>query len=382
MATENWTPSLGLALPTDGDLDGTWGQEINDKITTLVEEAVCGVVTINTWDGSDTHTLTLVDGQASDARHAVLILTDTGVTLGGQGTLNIPNQQKTYIVRNDTNQSIVVKTAAGTGVTIPDTNTSLIFCDGVSNGTTYLSSDNTNLDSRTITNSTIDSSVIGGTTPAAGTFDTLVATGGIDSTVIGGTTPAAGTFDTLVATGGIDSTVIGGTQAAVGSFTTANANIVDCPDYRIGGQTVLQGSTLTSVIINSSLETVSNTTGITSGVWNATPIASNKMVTATDSAQGAVEVATNQEVIDGLLSTVVATPAGIQDKFDDYDWDTGETDPQARTSTAWVPTVKLTNEASSTAHPTQPTDIQVMSQAEYDDVGFTPDANTLYFIVG
>ena len=115
--------------------------------------------------------------------------------------------------------------------------------------------------------STINASVIGGTTPAAATFTTLNATGGgsltgtwsdlgtvttidinggtVDGTVVGGTTPAAATFTTLNATGGgsltgtwsdlgtvttvdinggtIDGVVIGGTTAAAGTFSTLNA---------------------------------------------------------------------------------------------------------------------------------------------------------------
>ena len=40
---------------------------------------------------------------------------------------------------------------------------------------------------------------------------------------------------------------------------------------------------------------------------------------------------------------------------------------------------KATNEASAAG--VQPTDIQTLTQSEYDDI-VTPDANTLYFIVG
>ncbi|CTQ53532.1 hypothetical protein LP7551_02056 [Roseibium album] len=105
----------------------------------------------------------------------------------------------------------------------------------------------------------VDDSVIGANTPAAGTFTALVAataaltavtigggtiagaaitggtiagsaiTGGaisgvtIDATEIGGTTAAAGTFTDLVATGGaLNGVAIGSTTAAAGNFTTVN----------------------------------------------------------------------------------------------------------------------------------------------------------------
>jgi len=52
-----------------------------------------------------------------------------------------------------------------------------------------------------ITGGTIDGAVIGGVTPAAGTFTTLIATAGtIDGNIIGGTTAVAGTFTTLTGT--------------------------------------------------------------------------------------------------------------------------------------------------------------------------------------
>ena len=80
--------------------------------------------------------------------------------------------------------------------------------------------------------------VIGGTSPAAGTFTTLQATS-LDNTPIGGTTPAAGAFTTLEATS-LDSTPIGGTTAAAGTFTTLEATSFD--NTPIGGSTPAAGT--------------------------------------------------------------------------------------------------------------------------------------------
>jgi hypothetical protein len=66
-----------------------------------------------------------------------------------------------------------------------------------------------------------------------GTNWVLGAATGIDGTVIGATTPAAGTFASLTATtadingGTIDGTVIGGTTPAAGTFTTFTSNGID-----------------------------------------------------------------------------------------------------------------------------------------------------------
>ena len=79
----------------------------------------------------------------------------------------------------------------------------------------------------------IDSSVIGGNTPAAGTFTTLTANTSITGTLATAAQPnitSLGTIASLVATtadinaGTIDNSVIGGTTAAAGTFTTLTAN--------------------------------------------------------------------------------------------------------------------------------------------------------------
>ena len=55
MATQ-YTSILKLALPTQGELSGSWGTVVNENITTMVEQAVAGLATINSWSGNS-HTL-------------------------------------------------------------------------------------------------------------------------------------------------------------------------------------------------------------------------------------------------------------------------------------------------------------------------------------
>ena len=105
-----------------------------------------------------------------------------------------------------------------------------IVCDGAKFSTISLSQDynlgtmaTQNANAVAITGGNINGTVIGGSTPAAGSFTTLQATSGIDSTAIGATTASTGEFTTLVATSGINSTVIGGSTPAAGTFTTLAA---------------------------------------------------------------------------------------------------------------------------------------------------------------
>ena len=109
------TPLLGLILPVQGDLSGTWGDTINDSITSLLDSAVAGTTTLST--DADV-TLTSTDYVANQARQAVILWTASGST-----TRNItaPAHSKTYVVINATggSQSIVIRGAGPTtGVTV------------------------------------------------------------------------------------------------------------------------------------------------------------------------------------------------------------------------------------------------------------------------
>jgi len=129
MATQ-YTTILKLALPTQGELDGSWGTTVNNNITSMVEEAVAGRSVINTWS-SNSHTLTTANGTTAEARAAMLSLTDTGDQLGSNAaTVICPAASKIYIVTNAVGQAATLKTASGTGIAIPNGATMLLFCDG------------------------------------------------------------------------------------------------------------------------------------------------------------------------------------------------------------------------------------------------------------
>ena len=70
-----YTSLLGLALPVEGELSGTWGDVVNDSITSLLDSAVAGTTTLST--DADV-TLTTTSGASNQARAAVLNWTATG----------------------------------------------------------------------------------------------------------------------------------------------------------------------------------------------------------------------------------------------------------------------------------------------------------------
>jgi hypothetical protein len=124
-----YTSNLKLGKPASGDTG--WGNVVNNELTDMIEQAVVGLATINTWaDAANTHNLTTADGSSSEARCAILKLTDTGAALSGAGTVVVPAVTKLYAVINTSGQNITVKTASGSGILVKNTNQINVICDG------------------------------------------------------------------------------------------------------------------------------------------------------------------------------------------------------------------------------------------------------------
>ena len=115
MAT-SYTSLLGLALPVTGELQGTWGDTVNNSITSLLDTAIAGTTTLST-DGDVT--LSTTTGASNQARQAILLCTGARTA---QRTITAPAQSKIYTVINATSGGFAVKlVGAGptTGLTIP-----------------------------------------------------------------------------------------------------------------------------------------------------------------------------------------------------------------------------------------------------------------------
>ena len=113
MAT-SYTALLGLALPVTGELQGTWGDTVNNSITQLCEDSIAGAATQSVLSADWTLTTTGL-GAANQARMAILI--PTGAP-GVSRNIIAPSKSKIYTVINNSNANVVIKGAATTGVTI------------------------------------------------------------------------------------------------------------------------------------------------------------------------------------------------------------------------------------------------------------------------
>ncbi len=127
--TVNYTTLLKLAQPVNGTEDGTWGTTINDALTSPVDVAIAGAVTLDVTSGSVT--LTNGDGSASNqSRYAVLNVTGTPGTARNIIAPGGSSSRNWYLVNNASDGSIVVKASATTGVTITAGASAVVYWNG------------------------------------------------------------------------------------------------------------------------------------------------------------------------------------------------------------------------------------------------------------
>jgi len=131
--------NLKIQLMATGENLATWGNVTNVNLGTALEEAVVG--SANVTFASANVTLTLSDTNTTQvARNLRLNL--IGTTGGSTRNLVVPSIEKVYIVNNTCADSVLVKTAAGSGITVPAGKTMWVYNNGtdVVDATTHLSS--------------------------------------------------------------------------------------------------------------------------------------------------------------------------------------------------------------------------------------------------
>jgi microcystin-dependent protein len=146
-----YSTNLRTELIGAGEQAGTWGTTTNTTLGTILEQAVAGVSggpcvggtypTVNFGTDADI-TLTANNGAIDQSRSAVLVVTSTGSLTATRNVIAPASASKLYVVKNSTSggQSIQIKYATGTGVTIPNGQTYPVYGDGTN---FYLASSNT-----------------------------------------------------------------------------------------------------------------------------------------------------------------------------------------------------------------------------------------------
>jgi hypothetical protein len=118
--TTGTTSLLELALPVEGELDGAWGDVVNNGVTRYVDIAVAGTLTL---DGDGAITLVRTTGNelvtnigATTAQYAIIRVTGTLTTTK---VITAPSVSKTYVVDNAaTGGAVTFKATGQTGVSV------------------------------------------------------------------------------------------------------------------------------------------------------------------------------------------------------------------------------------------------------------------------
>lgn len=137
--TLNYTTSLALAQPVTGTESGTWGDDVNNGITSYLDIAVAGTLSLTSANFT-AGALTLANTQGTSsatnigsttAQYMVLKVS----SLATNSTITAPSVSKLYLVINaDSTYTVTVKASGQTGYTVAvGTRAWVVF-----NGTDYV----------------------------------------------------------------------------------------------------------------------------------------------------------------------------------------------------------------------------------------------------
>jgi hypothetical protein len=304
--TTAYTPILKLALPVTGELNGTWGDVVNNNITSMVEQAIAGLATVNTWVAASS-TLTTADGTTSQSRCAIL---ECSGAPGAAATVIRPTATKVYIIKNSVTGgfAVTLKTSAGTGVSVPNGSTSILYCDGtnvVSAATaTTFSAGTTGLTPNTATSGAVtlagilalanggtnaNLTAVAGAVPystasalalsAAGTAGQVLTSNGASaptwSTPAGGVTLANDT----ASSSNLYPTFAAATSGSVSTIYTGNAKLLYKPSTGELQSTALVASN--GIVVNSSIIAENYTIGTNFNAMSSGPVTINSGIVVT-----------------------------------------------------------------------------------------------------
>jgi len=294
------TTLLGLNQPTTGGDSGIWGDEVNNGFTALVDISVAGTnnlttdgdITLAVSNGTNTSTFASTGTNSTVAQYYVLNC--SGARTAARNII-VPTSSKTYVVINNTTggYAITVKKSGGTGVSIANGETAIVYYNSTTSDvvkvTTFgtvlpVSSGGTGV--ATLTGivkgngTSAMTAAVSGTDYAPATSGTSIlygnGSGGFSNVTVstglnfsGGVltaTGGAGTVTSVSGTGTVNGLTLSGTVTTTGSLTlsgevtsltTANFTV-----QQSGGKLIIQygGTTLFSIDSSGNMTTIANVT--------------------------------------------------------------------------------------------------------------------------
>jgi hypothetical protein len=125
-----YTTNLQLEKVTTGEKAGLWGTVTNTNLE-ILEQASSGYLSVDV--ASSDVTLTIGAGATSNGKN--LFFTLTGTLAGNRNFIMPATAERIFIVKDSTvrsssNYTLTVKTASGTGYTMPVAATALVYSNG------------------------------------------------------------------------------------------------------------------------------------------------------------------------------------------------------------------------------------------------------------
>jgi hypothetical protein len=302
--TTAYTSLLGLALPVTGELSGTWGDTVNNSITSLLDSAIAGTQTLT----ADT-TLTTTTGAANQSRQAILLCSPASVNI----TITAPAQSKIYTVINTSATYTVKIRGVGptTGVTLAVSESAVVAW----NGTDFI---RISSNSATTGNFTVNGNltVTGNTTLGDADTDTITQTASyVTGTQLKSAKTATNTLNLAAYdTGGAAYTnLITLTASATPTLALTSTGVGTINNMSIGATTAAAG-TFTSITDSGNLTFTGTGNRITGDFSNATIASRVAFQTSTTNAATTLQVLPNGTSVQAAINLEgdpAATTGGV-----------------------------------------------------------------------